>query len=372
MNPNRHDSKRLLPLAWIGTILMLVVLGAQLQGESSHFFGIADESEQNIRFSYPVEIVEVLVSEAAAVEAGAVLLRIHRPALDADLKQIDDQIRTALAIHRGGVGNLGAKLSEKIAERAAKLAELDVRIQALRSRRALNARLLQDLSGSPTGSSESSPLRAEFDALLEQRRYVDSSLNQEILGLRGQIAGNADPFEAELAELQDRKAELERQRDDLSVRASVAGRVGSINVIPGEQVAPFKSILTVHGESPRFVKGYIHENVDNKIAVNEVVSVQPIRPSQLVQGIEGTVESIGSRIVEYPERLNRNPRFPAWGREAVISLPQGGSLLMGEKVMISMQPRPWSERVAAIFSFGMTSVLASSPDSDSSRLIDDE
>ena len=209
-------------------------------------------------------------------------------------------------------------------------------------------------------------------AVTEQRRFVDSSLNQEILSLRSQIAGNADPFEAELAELQDRKAELERQRDDLSVRASVAGRVGSINVRPGEQVAPFKSILTVHGESPRFVKGYIHENVYNKIAVSEIVWVQPIRPSQLEQRIEGKVESIGSRIVEYPERLNRNPRFPAWGREAVISLPEGSPLLMGEKVMISMQSRPWSERVAAIFSFGMTSVFASKRDGDRYLVIDDK
>lgn len=362
--------RKILPLVWLAAIALMAALGGQLQGESTHFLGIADDSEQVIRFAYPVEIEAVLVAEAAEVTAGTELLKVRRPDLTARLMQIDDQIRTATAVNEGGAGDLSAKLKEKIAERAARLAELDAKIQALRSRRALNQKMLYDISGKRGAETDSSPFTAELDGLVEQRRHMDSALNEEIDGLRARLGRSANPFATELAELQDRKAELKRQQNDLSVRASVVGRVGSINVRAGEQVAPFKSILTVNGESPHFVKGYISETVYNEVAVGQTVWIEPSRPTRDGAAIRAEVESLGSRIVEYPQRLTKNPQVPAWGREVVIRLPEGSTLLMGEKVLVNMRSpdqRSWIARLyAALTAHAQAATLTGRPSETSS------
>ena len=53
--------------------------------------------------------------------------------------------------------------------------------------------------------------------------------------------------------------------------------------------------------------------------------------------IQAMVESLGSRIVEYPVRLKKNLMVSAWGREAVIRLTEENKLLLGEKVIVSLE-----------------------------------
>jgi len=58
---------------------------------------------------------------------------------------------------------------------------------------------------------------------------------------------------------------------------------------------------------------------------------------------------MGSRIVEYPERLKKTPQVSAWGREVIIRISPDRSLLMGEKVEIAMeQPKSFNDQLLVI------------------------
>lgn len=78
--------------------------------------------------------------------------------------------------------------------------------------------------------------------------------------------------------------------------------------------------------------GYIHENSAQTIATGDEVEV--VRESTRENSITGSVVGVGSRIVEYPIRLRKNPDIPLWGREVQIKIPEENNLLLGEKLII--------------------------------------
>jgi hypothetical protein len=89
----------------------------------------------------------------------------------------------------------------------------------------------------------------------------------------------------------------------------------------------------LHTKSPSYVKGYIHEDVYNKVAIGQKVTIASF--SDPKNTIQGEVVGVGSRIVEYPVRLRKRPDFQIWGREIIIKIPSENNLLLGEKVRIS-------------------------------------
>ncbi len=331
------NTRKLLPFTWMLSVLAVVVLTHYLQNESFRFFGIVDNSEQTINFSYPVEIVQNLVIEGAEVKQNQPILEVRRPDLSAKITFINDQIQAATSIHQKTVENTRAQLEELTAKRSADLAELDVQIETLRARKVLNEKLLKDISGNKAITPFKNPIATELRGLTAQRKHLQDSFDAQIVNLKSQLGSENDRFKVQIAESEDRKIELERQLSDLTVRAKFNGRIGSVNFKPGDQIAPFETILTVHSSTPQFVKGYIHENVYNQLYIGQKVWVQRYGSPNEGEIILGEVESLGSRIVEYPMRLKQNQLVSAWGREAIVRLPQATSLLSGEKVMIAMR-----------------------------------
>lgn len=373
-NMRRLNVRKLLPLVWLLSIVTVVVLTRFLQYESSRFLGIADNSEQTISFSYPVEIVQNLVIEGAEVRQGQPILEVRRPDLSAKVTFIDDQIQAATSLHQKTVENTRAHLEELAAKRSADLAELDVQIETLRARRVLNEKLLKDISGNKAIKPFKNPIMTELRGLAEQRRHLQDSFNTQIANLKSQLESENGRFKVQIAESLDRKIELERQLSDLVVRAKFDGRIGSVNFKSGDQIAPFETILTVHGSTPLFVKGYIHENVYNQLSIGQKVWVRRYGASNDNEAIIGEVESLGSRIVEYPMRLKKNQLVSAWGREAIVRLPRTTSLLLGEKVIIAMRSPDSEMGFAGSFKrlfFGTISEAEAAPEISSNWLMHD-
>ena len=329
--------KKLLPIVWVFAIGSIVLLGSLLKLESSHFLGIADNHEQTISFSYPVEIVQTFAVEGGEVNQGMQILEVRRRDLSTKLAIIKEQIQALKSTDNEEIASTVAKLAGLRAQQGAELAEIDAQIQTLKSQQELNVKLLSEISGKKTQVSSKSPLETQIQGLREQRRHIEVSLTAQIDNLQSQLDSSERPVNAKLAELKERESEFERQVTDLQVLAKFNGRVGSVHYKPGEMVEPFQPILTVHGMSPQFIKGYIHENVFNQVAVGQQVWVKSNANSNQSESINAVVESLGNRIVEYPVRLKKNMMVSAWGREAVIRLVQEHSLLLGEKVIVSLK-----------------------------------
>ncbi len=65
---------------------------------------------------------------------------------------------------------------------------------------------------------------------------------------------------------------------------------------------------------------------------------------------DGTVVGMGTRIVEYPVRLRKNPDLQIWGREVVIRIPETNRFILGEKVMINTSGQKASGQKATFVS----------------------
>ena len=345
-------NRKLLPIVWTLALGTLVLLSGILKLESTHFFGIADDHEQTISFSYPVEIVQTYAVEGAQVKQGTQILEVRRRDLGTKLVILDDQIQAIKTASYEEIASTRAQLESLRAQQAAELAEIDSQILTLLSEQQMNKKLLEEISGSSTRNASKSPLETKINGLKDQRVHIENSLSAQIQNLEQQLNASIRPSDSKIAELEERKIEFQRQVTALKVNANLNGQVGSINYKPGETVAPYQPILTVHGASPKYIKGYIHENVFNEVSIGQNVWVQSKSSSTNKNSIPAVVESLGSRIVEYPVRLKKNMMVSAWGRETVIRLTGENSLLLGEKVLVSLtKPNEQDSLITSVLDF---------------------
>ncbi len=344
-------SKKLLPVLWIAALGGIVALTAQIHGESTKFYGIADDQEQTVRFDTAVEITRIHFIDGQQVSPGDLILEVRRPELYSERAIVEDKIDEITSRDREETGLLRARLASLKEDLQAKLADLDARILSLRSRHNLNIKILNQLSHESPDSvnTGNSPLLAEMTSLQKQRKHIQSSIQAEIDSLIEKLNANQRPVDAQISGLNKRKSELARQQTNLSVAANISGRIGDNFYKPGDVVPPYQPVLTVYSKSPSFVRGYIHERVINSVEPGQQVWLITTANVRDAATISGVIESLGSRIVEYPIRLKKTPLVSAWGREVIIRISADQSLLLGEKVEIAMQkPRSVAERVLGI------------------------
>lgn len=332
--------KKILPVAWVLSVLILGVLASVLSGESTHFFGITDDQEQTISFELPVEIVRTLVVEGEEVKQGDLLMEVRRENLNSDLAIIDDELQELKSRHIEETATLKSQLISLKGKQQAQRVDMDGQIKNLQSRYELNKSFLQQLTASDeklkSKKIKLSPLQDEIASLKTQRRHLLESSQAEIDNIQSQLDTSQRPIDGKIAALEDKKSALLRQVSNLQIRANFSGRVGSLLYKAGETVSPYQPILTVHSAYPSYVKAYINENVVNKVKLGQKVWVQSTTSTSETIVISGLVESLGSRIVEYPERLKKNKFVSAWGREVVVHLDESNELLLGEKVIVQV------------------------------------
>ena len=337
------NKKFLLPLFWLLSIAAMLTVGAHLKSESTEFFGISGNREQIVSFRYPVQIVKAHVVNGVRVAKDQVILELRRSDLYAEQVSISHQINELSARDNESVDTTRAELISLQAKKMAQLAKIDSEIEALHQRNRLNLDLLEQITGE-TGNpalAGDSPILAKLRGLKEQRRHVADSLQAQINNLQKKLDSVLSPAAARIAELHSKENDLKRQQADLTVKANFDGQIGSLMFAEGEQVPPYKPILSLYSASAETVKGYIHENVHNTIRAGQRIWIRSAASPTDAAPFTGIVEGLGARIVQYPDRLRKSILVPAWGREVTIRLTAGSDLLMGEKVIISLEkPMP--------------------------------
>jgi len=326
---------RFLGFIWILAVIGVVVLFSNIQGEATQFYGIAESQLRSISFQHPVEIVEVTVVEGQRVDKNAHLLEVRRYDLDVNLLVLEEQINEIRAEHTATRHIVSAEITSLGAERSAQIETLNTKIDSLETQHQLNQALLNSISSdSPSTPSMFSPMQAEIRGLKAEKRKIEQVFQTRINLQKQRLANIAGPGDARIAELVKQKNELLRQSQALVVTAPFSGSVGSVMFKQGEQVDAFNPVISVHGNFTRNIKGYIHEAVSNKVEIGQTVWIRALSANGEDKLIQGKVESLGSRIVEYPERLKRSSLIAAWGREANIRLPSDNKIMQGEKVAV--------------------------------------
>jgi len=307
-------------------VLALVFMSFQWKGGTdkvTSFYGVVDTAETVVSAELPVEIVNLHVVPGQVVRAGDPLVDLASSELERNIAE------------------LRHSLNEARAARIAEDREIQAQVAEYEAQYKLNRSLLSQVRGRDEAGDEAG----------------ESPLGAAIAGLKGVLARE----ELSTVDMEAYLSLLLREREKLTVVAPGPGLIGTVHRRVGEKVKAFEPVMTLYTGAPVTVRGYIHESAHSLIENGQAVRVRSLAaPYEL----SGEVVGIGHRIVEYPVRLRKRPEIQTWGREVIIRIPDSNAFLLGEKVMIEMDPSRHSGQGART-AFPGLSAHASAPASES-------
>ena len=172
-------------------------------------------------------------------------------------------------------------------------------------------------------------VRTQLDKL-NSEKLVRSHLN--LMVDNHGVSDGTDPLSVDIKDLNEQFENLEQQKKNLYVFASVDGVVGVVNFRRGERVPALTSILTLAPQSPTYIEGFLHESIHSKLEVGKAINVIQLAGGS--KSVEGRVVSVGSRIIAMPPRLMANPNMQIYGREVIVEIPADNDFIPGEKVQL--------------------------------------
>jgi multidrug resistance efflux pump len=347
----------------LGAVALMSLDGKE---ETTDFQGIADAREVIVNSENAVEIKKFHVIPGQEVNADDLLVELDQPELNMKINEISHELEEFKNRRVLNVEEHKSRIRQLEAEKASVVNEINYKIMQLESRQDFNKKITSGLksiqpvhnSGETKKSGKTgaagSPIALEIERLKKERALALNRITIEMERLQAELEAPESPVTIRVQSLEKELKMLEKKKEKLLIFSLIDGVIGSIHFKPGEKASPFVPILTLYTKTPSYVKGYIHENLYNRISLGEKVSVKSGSGKNCCA--EGEVVGIGSRIIEYPQRLRKRPEIQMWGREVQIRIPEDNSFLLGEKVMVfaveHRKPSYWA-RLKDLWSLGL-------------------
>lgn len=323
--------------AWILSVAAIVSFSYVTKGSDVLFSGIAEASATTISVPSAVEIIKLHVEVGEEVKDGDTLIELSRPDLALRINEVKREL-DALE----GRGNVSmASVDQKVAEIQA---DLDTRRNTLRfeiqkmeteyKQNLAIAKRLKSLSGEGP-SSENDAMASRIQSMKKELSVLEANAATQIKLLRGSKGKQAQSNASEAKILHDELARLEQEMKEQTILAKGEWVVATVLARDGEKVSSFNPIMTLTRKEPSQVRGYLHENLHNKIQVGAEVEVTSLGQHAKVRG---KIIGMSSQIVPFPLRLLKSPDLPLYGREVNVAIPENSGFLLGEKVSISELP----------------------------------
>ncbi len=337
---SRINKDILLFLIWLLVLACVITMTFLYNLESTNFYGIAETKELVANSENSVEINRINVVEGQFITKGQLLVELSSPELRMKINHISHQ-RDQLKAQKGvSKAELKSKIDQLKAENASKRNEINSQIMRYENQVQINKKLTLGLKSITTHkegtshleTSTNNPIQLRIESLRKELALALNPLNIQIELYQKELDASDSPIKIQIERLEKELAFLSIENNKLNIYSQISGVIGSINYKEGEKAEPFAPILTLHTKNPLIVKGFIHENVYNKVIIGAKVKVSSVADGKKIVG--GLVVGVGSRIVEYPVRLRRHPDLQVWGREIIIKIPGNNSFILGEKVMI--------------------------------------
>lgn len=327
----------------ICVVVAAVIVGISFYSrkEPTSFFGIAETKETIINADQSVEVEKLTVTQGQKVATGDTLVILDQPELTIMINETSHKLDEYRAEHQFQTNLSQSELKKYKAEQEAKISTITAEINELEAQYAMNNKLVDQLRSIKINQREEddslNPILTQIRSLRKLRALVHNPPPIEILQLSNKPDAPDDPIAAQVRLYEEELKLLEKRRKELVKIAPMEGIIGMVKYRIGEKVSPFDTILTLHSAAPSYVKGYIHEDLFSRIVLGDSVSIVSfVTNSGKTTGI---VIGVGSRIVEYPERLRKRIDIPIWGREVIVKVRGDNNLVLGQKVLILLSEK---------------------------------
>lgn len=325
-------------VAVMGTLIALVSFNWKYGNETLIFFGFAENKELEIRLKNPVTVQRVYVTPGTKVKEGDLLLEVTRSGLDLEASDLSHEIAKLESQLKLWESNLKGTISRLMAQKTAKEGLIISQIEQLESEMSINKSLIQGLESIAPAKDGTgrSPSDIKIEGLRNELNLAVKPLDSEIRKLRQELNASGNPIKIQIDKLKENIGFVQQEEGELKVLAPADGIVGSVFCLDGEQFPSFQTLMTLYEENPTQVKGYVLESLILKVNMGDSVLVN----SEVQEASKlGKVVGMGSRIVEIPERLRKNPVFKTYGREILIEIPPDNNFLQKGKVVLKIIPK---------------------------------
>lgn len=361
---------RTLPVVvWsVAAIMVLIMLVGRAQ--RFDYIGLAQSPEYEISSSADGTIETVVVELFQDVDAGDVVVKLNDERVMASIRTSEATIRQLNAELDATGAQILAETGQGVADWTADLR----RFQIDEEQRRLDILSLRVVIESDQVELERVGLElARADSLLDAGLISRSEFDITRLmyeGVRGRIDENLvllkqteqeyraalarreayemelprhpqddpllQPLREAIAVESRRLREIELQREALTLRSPVMGRVSQILCRRGQSVVPGEPILMIAEQSVQEIVAYLDEASGAEVQENTPVMVSSRNGSRTVA--ESVVLRVSPSIQALPPRLWTNPRVPDYGRAVVIAATPAMHLTPGELVNVKFLP----------------------------------
>ncbi|MDZ7607624.1 MAG: HlyD family efflux transporter periplasmic adaptor subunit [Cyclobacteriaceae bacterium] len=320
-------------------VVVLLLFSVVFRNYETAIVAQVEPVKKAISYQKAVKILEIYVLPGQKIKPGDKLVKVEKQDLLLEIERKKNQ----LEIQRIEIAAAKGRINEKLKSiEFDKTMELN-KIQADIDRANLtieNNKKLSSQFGALTGYSDSisntgkSYYELELENLMTDKQEIIQKAEEDRLNAS---AAYEEEMRAMLIKEQESQAELtsliEEEKQLISF-SDYNGTIGTVNVQTGELLTPYTTILSIYEDKPTVIKAVMNENYKYEIIAGQKVKVESTNQKYK---IDGEITEIGSRIIEYPSRLQTYSDIPMYGRELFIKIPAENKFLSGERVFVTIE-----------------------------------
>ena len=322
-------------------LLFFVVVAAVWQLNARYgkhtvmFYGFAETKETEINLDHPIEVNRLLVTPGQKVKEGALLAEVTHSnfglKLD-DIKYSIEELKTEQDIWKA---DMRSSINRLQAQKVAKESEIRAQIRQLETELEVNRSLVKDLKSIDVSEGSTiNPIAGKIASLREELNFTVKPLDVQIARLEEEMNSSSNPKAIQIRKLRNNAKFYNSEKEKLSIYSPTDGLIGNIYCKEKENISSFNTLISFYEQNPTMVKGFVHENLILEVEVGD--TLRAISTQHPEHNIQGVVTGLGSRIVEIPERLRKNPELKTYGREVLITIPSTNHFLQKEKVRLNL------------------------------------
>lgn len=331
-----YKMKKLNPLTLVFSLVLayIIIFNWNHYSEVMVFYGFANNQELNINLENSAKVKSILTSPGQRVSKGDILIQVTRSSIAVSQSDINHDISKLESQYHLWESELKNSLLTLRAQKTERKNELESAISKLESEMKINETLIKDIESidQVKDHNGSYPRKIQLEGLKKDLRLSMNTFDSAIYKIQKELSSTDNPIKIQIAKLGNNLEFVNEEESNLNIAAPNDGVVGSILCKIGENIPAFSPYLTIYEEVPTHVKGYVLETMIPNIETRDSIKVQSVSHPGL--SISGVVSGLGSRIIEIPSRLRKNPNYTTYGREIEIRIPPQNPFLQNEKVIL--------------------------------------
>lgn len=315
-------------------LFLLVGFKWNISNDSMVFYGFANNKELNINLENSAQVKNIFVAPGQVVKKGDVLIEVTRSSIAVAQSGINHDISKLQSQYQIWESGLMNSIRTIKAQKLERKNELQSAISKLESEMKINETLIKEIESIDQVKDQNgnNPRQIQLDGLKSDLWLSMKTYDTEIRKIEKELSNHDNPIKIQIDKLSDNLEFVNEEEKNLNITAPNDGVIGSILCKVGENIQAFAPYLTIYEQSPNHVKGYVLETLIPNIGNNDTLLVKSVSHTDI--SIKGIVTGMGSRIIEIPSRLRKNPSFATYGREIEIKIPSDNSFLQNEKVIL--------------------------------------